>query len=92
MLVHHRELECHEKSSKYGSFATKLNLMVNHHKLEDLMKKFGLLCSLPPKVGCAYLVLHVCLESQGCHFTPLSYFLSCFLPSPLALSVMSFFS
>ena len=36
-----------------------------------------------------------CLEShsQGCHLIPLSYLLSCFvfLPSPLALSVLSFF-
>ena len=34
-----------------------------------------------------------CLESQGCHLIPLSYLLSCFvfLPSPLALSFLSFF-
>ena len=32
-----------------------------------------------------------CLESQGCHLIPLSHLLF-FLPSPLALSVLSFFS
>ena len=33
-----------------------------------------------------------CLESQGCHLIPLSYLLSCFfLPSPLALPLLSFF-
>ena len=30
------------------------------------------------------------LESQGCLLIPLSYLFSCFLPSPPALSVLSF--
>ena len=48
--------------------------------------------SQPPKGGWGCLLSLSCLESQGCHLIPLSYLLSCFfLPSPLALSVLSFF-
>ena len=47
----------------------------------------------PPKVGQRCVMSPSCLESQGCHLIPLFYFLSCFfLPSPRALSVLSFFS
>ena len=46
-----------------------------------------------PKGGRGYLMSSSCLESHGCHLIPLSYLFSCFvfLPSRLALSVLSFF-
>ena len=46
-----------------------------------------------PKGGWGCLMSLSCLESQGCHFIPLSYLLSCFfLPSPLALDLcLAFF-
>ena len=56
-------------------------------------------CDIPGQSGCnspkggrGCLMSRSCLESQGCHLIPLSYLLSCFfLPSLLALSVLSFF-
>ena len=49
--------------------------------------------STSPTGGRGCLMFSSCLESQGCRLIPLSYLLSClfFLPSPLDLSVLSFF-
>ena len=54
--------------------------------------QFIVTVSAPPKGGQGCLMSPSCLESQGCHLVSLSYLLSCFfLPSPFALSVLSFF-
>ena len=43
------------------------------------------------KGGRVCLMSSPCLESQGCHLIPIYCLLSCSLPNPITLSVLSFF-
>ena len=80
--------------TKLQSDASKL-LLCNpvYAMFSAMFTVFSVFIPIPLKGGRGCLMFPSCLDSQGCHLIPLSYLLSCFfLPSPLALSVLSFFS